>query len=278
MPYEKSTLSLPPMEEMELKLSYNTPTNFSVENEPPSHIHDAFEIYFNLSGSVSFVVGNHTYPIERGDLIVTRPYEYHHCVYHDNACHEHYCLELSCDTASPFASALAASFGGGPHIRLRGREIDRFRHHLDALRSPVPYGETEKLYHLFGLLHLAAAHAVPFEQNRPDESLPESLRITLDYVAAHYAEPLTVDFLANAAFVSVNTLERHFKRHLGITPMEYIKRKRLSEAMLLLREDRSVSEVAYLTGFCGASAFIQAFRRAFGVTPFRFAKGKTAKQ
>lgn len=55
-----------------------------------SHIHDECEIYVNMSGKVSFMVENRLYPVGWGDIILSRPYEYHHCVSHSNQPHEHY--------------------------------------------------------------------------------------------------------------------------------------------------------------------------------------------
>lgn len=59
---------------------------------PPvdQHIHSECEIYFNLSGDVSFMAGDNVYPVSRGSLIITRPYEYHHCIYHSDAVHRYY--------------------------------------------------------------------------------------------------------------------------------------------------------------------------------------------
>ena len=79
----------------QLSISYHNPHHFYIENEPPAHIHELFEIYLNLSGNVSFMVENHTYPISKGSLIITRPFEYHHCICHDNKENEHYCLQFS---------------------------------------------------------------------------------------------------------------------------------------------------------------------------------------
>ena len=57
-----------------------------------SHIHDVCEIYLNISGDVSFVVENSVYPISRGDMIISAPDEFHHCVYHSDGVCKHYCL------------------------------------------------------------------------------------------------------------------------------------------------------------------------------------------
>ena len=62
-------------------------------NEP--HVHEECEIYLNLSGDVVFEVENSIYPISRGSVIVTRPYEYHHCIYQSNILHRHYWITFS---------------------------------------------------------------------------------------------------------------------------------------------------------------------------------------
>ena len=57
-----------------------------------SHIHSFCEVYVNVSGDVSFVVEGKVYPIGYGDVIITKPNEFHHCVFHSERAHEHYCL------------------------------------------------------------------------------------------------------------------------------------------------------------------------------------------
>jgi len=62
-----------------------------------SHIHNQCEIYVNLTGKVSFMVEDRIYGIQRGDVIITRPYEAHHCIYHDTSEHGHFCINFSAD-------------------------------------------------------------------------------------------------------------------------------------------------------------------------------------
>ena len=81
--------TLPTISAVDFSVSYvDLESSFNI-NENESHIHEECEIYLNLSGDVSFEVENKIYPISRGSVIITRPYEYHHCIYHSDACHKH---------------------------------------------------------------------------------------------------------------------------------------------------------------------------------------------
>lgn len=72
-------------------------------NVHDNHIHDAYEIYINLSGDVSFSVENSLYPIMPGNIIVTKPFEYHHCIYHSEEPHKHFwiLLQTTCNDILP---------------------------------------------------------------------------------------------------------------------------------------------------------------------------------
>ena len=74
----------------DLSVSYSEISVDSPFNDEHSHIHGECEIYLNLSGDVSFEVENRLYPIKRGSVIITRPYEHHHCIYHSDLPHGHY--------------------------------------------------------------------------------------------------------------------------------------------------------------------------------------------
>lgn len=74
--------------------------------------------------------------------------------------------------------------------------------------------------------------------------------------------------LAQLSGLSVSAFERKFRRHLQTSPMQFLKRLRLSRAAAaLVQSDRLVSEVAVAAGFCDQAHFTREFRRAFGTTP-----------
>jgi len=77
--------------------------------------------------------------------------------------------------------------------------------------------------------------------------------------------------LARAKGVSTSRLYRMFRRNLGHGPRQARGEARLRRACELLRASRkSVTEVAYESGFGSLATFYRWFRRAVGVTPTRF--------
>ncbi|NLU69570.1 helix-turn-helix transcriptional regulator [Streptomyces sp. HNM0574] len=73
--------------------------------------------------------------------------------------------------------------------------------------------------------------------------------------------------LGAATGVGERTLSRLFRRELGMSFPQWRTQLRLYHALLLLTESYSVTAVAHRCGWSSASAFIDAFRSAFGETP-----------
>ena len=66
---------------------------------------------------------------------------------------------------------------------------------------------------------------------------------------------------------------RLFKKVTGETIFSCLQSYRLAQSVHLLRHSAlSVSQIAYETGSCGTSYFIEVFNAKFGVTPHQFRK------
>ena len=86
----------------------------------------------------------------------------------------------------------------------------------------------------------------------------------------HFKEELTVNDLAEHFYMDKNTLTRQFKRIIGMTPGDYIRRKRLETAHALIRQGYSVLNAGYSSGFSDYSAFYRAFCHLYGQAPSTF--------
>jgi AraC-like DNA-binding protein len=93
------------------------------------------------------------------------------------------------------------------------------------------------------------------------------LRDVAAILAADPADGRTLAELGRAAGASERTLSRLFRRDTGMTFPQWRGQLRLQHAMLLLATDSTVTAAATASGYASTSAFIAAFRDAFGVTP-----------
>jgi len=73
--------------------------------------------------------------------------------------------------------------------------------------------------------------------------------------------------LCTSAGVSVRTLERAFRKDVGIDFESWRRQVRLMKAIELLISGSSVKEVAYQVGYRQPTAFVRLFRTTFGMTP-----------
>lgn len=96
------------------------------------------------------------------------------------------------------------------------------------------------------------------------------LRAARDFLAAHLDQDVTLAETASAACVSVSTLQRLFRDHLGMPVYEYLRRLRLAEARRFLeRGEGPVTEAALRAGYTSPANFATAFKREFGMPPSR---------
>ncbi len=99
---------------------------------------------------------------------------------------------------------------------------------------------------------------------------------TLRHIWDRYPDPLLqVGDLVKAAETSRRTLERAFRRHLGRSLHDEIRRVRLDRVKAMLTETReSVTAIAAATGFTRPAHLFRLFRQATGTSPRTFRRRK----
>lgn len=96
------------------------------------------------------------------------------------------------------------------------------------------------------------------------------LRVVLDHVEQHLADPISVDDLARVAGMSPYHFSRTFKATVGESPHRFVMAQRVRRAEMLLTEtDVTLAEIALRTGFSSQSHMNAAFRRLRAITPSR---------
>ncbi|MCX5207906.1 helix-turn-helix transcriptional regulator [Kitasatospora sp. NBC_00240] len=110
--------------------------------------------------------------------------------------------------------------------------------------------------------------APPLELLLPTPSDPR-LRDVTDLLVADPADQRSLARLGAAVGASERTLSRLFRRDTGMSFPQWRTQLRLQHSLTLLAAGHSVTAVAAATGYSSPSAFVEAFRLAFGTTPGR---------
>lgn len=91
------------------------------------------------------------------------------------------------------------------------------------------------------------------------------------YIDEHFKENITLDKLAQVAFLNKHYLIHIFVQEYAASPINYMMHRRIEEASYLLAQTNyNISEIALMLGFSSASSFSQVFSRNNGISPSQF--------
>ena len=94
---------------------------------------------------------------------------------------------------------------------------------------------------------------------------------TLRYIRKHIHEPITIDELTDICFLSKDHFIRLFKKEMHITPTQYINRKKIERAQLmLLTSGHPIKDIAYSLSFEDVSYFNRLFKKYTKKTPAKY--------
>jgi AraC-like DNA-binding protein/quercetin dioxygenase-like cupin family protein len=140
----------------------------------------------------------------------------------------------------------------------------------ELILETVRIGRLRAGYHLeralrdLLILHINSATPVPTFVALPRDGRALALAQAV-LSAPEQAKPLAA--LSRDAGVSVRTIQRIFRKDIGIDFESWRRQVRLTKAVEMLVAGCSVKEVSFNIGYRQSSAFVEAFRRSFGMTP-----------
>lgn len=138
-----------------------------------------------------------------------------------------------------------------------------------ALENSTSYLERESLF-LLAMTQLVTRHADSKITEQKIGREHASVARARDYFRANSCKNITLEELADIAFLSPFHLLRVFREETGITPHAYQMQIRIERAKHLLRDDFSITQTALATGFFDQAHFSKQFKRCVGISPGKF--------
>lgn len=109
------------------------------------------------------------------------------------------------------------------------------------------------------------------DQKHLTEQYPLPIQQALRYFSEHLSDSSPVTNFCDENHYSREYISRLFKKNIGITPVEYIRKKKMEHACLLLSSTTlKVSHIAEQCGYQDEKTFRTTFKMLLGVTPSEY--------
>lgn len=155
---------------------------------------------------------------------------------------------------------------------------------IPIFRTIAPLGHSflnsfclvEQMYKLLAFLVFKSLNDDPSLQSKEANQTDPNLDRILDYINLNLDKSLSVDLLIKQAKCSSRRLYNCFHERLGCTPLQWIRRERMSLALSKLQSSLpgacSVERIALSCGYRSIGRFYIDFKRTYGCTPYEILK------
>ena len=147
--------------------------------------------------------------------------------------------------------------------------LDAFRRLLALLDAPrdlpvlAPLVQQEILYRL-----LMSGRGERLRQMAAVGSQSHRIARAIKWLGTHFQQPLKIEELAEHVGMSASSFHRTFKEVTAMSPLQYQKTLRLSEAQrLMLTRNMDAARAGFEVGYVSPSQFSREYRRQFGSSP-----------
>lgn len=235
-------------------------------------IRQNYILHIVMEGKGTYQVKNQQYHLKKGDLFLIRPGD---------------STFYLADGEDPWMYCWL-SFGGSAadeiicHSQFKEDQYTMvssdIQKYIDTILACLPYTDEtmENELHLNELTYrfLAALLEDGGKIHLGEPKIYSPLTVeTVEYIEAHYAEPLTVEGIAQQLAVNRSHLSRVFSNHMAISVKEYILGVRINRgAFLLSMTEDSVENIAEQVGFNSLVVFSRMFKKLTGETATAYRK------
>ncbi|REE87514.1 AraC-like DNA-binding protein [Paenibacillus taihuensis] len=234
-------------------------------------ISPSYLVVYTVSGEGVLDYGGQSYKLGAGSLFFIDCMEYQHYRTLRSGHWEFAWVHFYGGASSHYYDLYAKK--GDPLLRLQRESpvLGLLRSLIDVHEQTTPYTEllgakllTELVTELIVSAHIG---------DSTSSAVPAFISTTIREMERSYAERIRLDDWARGAAVSKYHFIREFKKHVGMSPNEYVIYLRIVRAKELLKyTGMPIATIAEEVGIDHVSQFINLFKAREGITPFAFRK------
>lgn len=245
----------------------------------PSHrlgpkVYDFYLMHIVLSGRGSFTLEGARHELGAGDTFLIKPEQL--ISYESHAADPwHYRWAAFAGAQAPLMVREAGFDSPGSQI-VRLKDMRRAAALYSRIYGTFRAGGASASMQAAGYLQLLLAQYSEALHERESGPAPWKHRETdrlyrqvVHYLTTQYTHPVSIEAMAEALGYNRGYLSRLFKRHTGMSPVQFLLKLRVDKARQMLRErpELTVEQVAASVGIQDALYFSKQFRRFYGQSP-----------
>lgn len=232
----------------------------------PPHTHDDVELAYVVRGGGQATCHGEPYTLSAGDFFLVAPNRVHHYVGFDGG--DYIVLVMKPARLQSYGQCLLRT--APRQAVISSAESETAHLFAEALEEYERHGDSDAVGGYLTALLGRLLRDCAMEEG---DGQSHWLAAVLDYCNRHYREPLTVDAVATALYISRSQLSHGFRRQVGMTFLQHLNALRLIDAAARLAEtDAPVTEIALEVGFASLRSFDRAFSGRYGMTPREYRK------
>ncbi len=230
------------------------------------------------------------YSFSAGDVILLSPTELHLCTIAEDTPFERITLHISEEILDAlggsrkdfFSAFYGRERGVGNHLcaehaKLRG--IDRLL--FDILTYAKGERSADSVLLRCKTIELLAILGELVDEQAPSDESPRIenglvLEI-LQYLNAHYCEPISLSDVAAAFYHSKYHICHLFREHVGLSIHDYVALRRIHLVNDKIRKGNSIADACYSAGFHNYSNFFRLYKKYTGFSPQQFKQSLSNK-
>ena len=242
------------------------------------HMHHDTELLYVIRGSGMVIIRNRSYPVSENDGIFVNAYESHEILSNESD-FTLIIIQFSGHFLQDYAPIRNVIFPEGNLSRmLSGKEMLELRDEIFDLSTAYLEGEgyfqlycvsrlSDILFRILNRTDVQVLDVAEYEKRRRNE---KRMKRISEYMEQNYQAPIRLAEIAEQEGITVTYLSHLIREQFGMTFQEYLKNKRLENAVRMIHTGRTLSEISALCGFSELKYMTKAFQEAFQMTPAEY--------
>ncbi len=246
------------------------------------HFHDYYELFLLLDGKATHLVNGTKIPVSRGTLVFIRPHDVHDYILRDGVKFSMLNITLTAATADALFGYLADGFPTSsllrstlpPQVTLSENELEYVLSHMTTIRTieKEDHGRLKTALRIL-VFRIFTRFFADFRK-KADEKTPLWLTELCETMQKDGNFTYGLSRMLELTDKTREHLARSLKKHMGVTPSEFINDLRLRMiANMLKNSNHDIADIIFESGFGNISWASELFKKKYGMTMSEYRKG-----